>query len=103
MKSCSAPLPTLRFLQRVAPLRRIALEPALPVQLLQRQDDFAAIVAAHRRHQVLEELRSVAQRGLDRGKALALEARRLRNFRLERALGSDRKSTRMHSSNFGIS
>src|SRR5262249_27425635 len=76
-------------LQAVASFRGIAGEPALLLELFERQHDLAAVVAADRRHQALEEFWPVPQRRLDRGKPLAFETRRLRNFRLERALAAE--------------
>src|SRR5262245_14325457 len=76
--------------QHVASLGALALEAALTIEVLERAHDLAAVVAAQRRHELLEELRPLAQRRLDRGEARALIARGLRNFGFELLLGRRR-------------
>src|SRR5215467_14609253 len=66
----------LRMLQRVAPVLLAREAPGL-AQLLQREHDLAPVAARDRRHQRLEGLRPVGERGFDGSEALSLEARRL--------------------------
>src|SRR5215510_4332563 len=76
--------------QPVAAFVLIAHESAGAPQVFQLQHDLAAVLAADRGHQLLEEFRAVAQRVLDRREAGAFEVRRLGNLRFELLLGADR-------------
>src|SRR5262249_15621604 len=66
----------LRMLQRVAPILLTREAPGL-AQLRKQQHDLAPVATRDRRHQILEGLRPVGERGFDGGEALPLEARRL--------------------------
>src|SRR5215510_5094021 len=77
-------------LEEIASLA-IAIE-AILTQGIERPHDLAAVAAANRRHQLLEIFWAVAQRCLDRGKALAGKARRFRHPRLQPRARSKRPS-----------
>src|SRR6185503_1378250 len=63
--------------ERVAAVRLLTRELALPAELLERLHDIVAMRAAQRRHQLLEIFRPVLERHCDRGEALAGIGRRL--------------------------
>src|ERR1700737_4234150 len=75
-------------LDQIAPLG-VAIETFLP-QPIERKHDLAPIAAAHRRHQVLEELWAVGQGRLDRDEALAGVARRTGHAGLDPRIGAER-------------
>src|SRR5262245_57841666 len=74
----------LRILQRV-PAVLLTREASRLAQLLQRAHHLAPVAARACGHQRLEGLRPVGERCLDRGEALAFEARRFGKRRLDSA------------------
>src|SRR3979411_1944916 len=78
-----------RLPDQIAPFR-VAVEMHLVAQGLECAHHLATIPTAHGGHQLLEELRPVPQRRLDRREAPALEARRLRNAGFQPVGGAER-------------
>src|SRR5215467_7325204 len=82
---------SLSRLDQIAPVG-IAVERDLCAQRLELAHDLAAVAAAHCAHQLLEELGSVRERGLDRWETLAAKSWRLRHLHFQASGGTHRPS-----------
>src|SRR5215467_14220032 len=80
---------SLSRLDQIAPVA-ITVERDLCAQRLELAHDLAAVAAAHRAHQLLEEFRPIGERSLDRREALAVKSRRLRHLHLQASGGANR-------------